>query len=114
MKRVVIIAFLISFSVIPINKTFAALISQPYKQDKRAGDNNIRDNKAMKIFLDKIEIYGKVAKPQTVFIIPGSDPRVDGIRIERRFFSDIFRNVEISTLKKQKIKTQRNIDHILW
>lgn len=71
-------------------------------------------DKAMKVFLNKIEIYGRIAKPQTVFIIPGTDPRVDGINIERRFFNDIFRTVEKSTLRKEWIREQRKDDHILW
>jgi len=74
---------------------------------------NLNDT-AVKTFLDKIEIYGRIAKPQTVFIIPGADPRVDGIRIERRFFSDIFREVEKSTLRKEMIQDQQSKDHILW
>lgn len=47
-----------------------------------------------RIFLDKIEVLGRVAKPQAIFIIPGSDPQVDGIQIDRSFFMDIFRPVE--------------------
>lgn len=47
-----------------------------------------------RILLDKIEILGTVAKPQAIFIIPGSDPQVDGIRIDRSFFLEIFRPVE--------------------
>ncbi len=47
-----------------------------------------------RILLDKIEILGKIAKPQAIFIIPGSDPQVDGLKIDRSFFMDIFRPVE--------------------
>ena len=114
MKNIVMICFLILIQLYT-SKVFA-LNSSPVKQDKKANRNTpiMLDNKAMKTFLDKIEIYGRIAKPQTVFIIPGADPRVDGIRIERRFFRDIFRNVEKSTLRKQKIKEQRNKDHLLW
>ncbi|MBN2011580.1 hypothetical protein JW960_19775 [candidate division KSB1 bacterium] len=72
------------------------------------------DSKTMNVFMKQIDIYGRLAKPQTVFIIPGTDPRVDGIRIERYFYRDIFRTVEKSTLRKEKLKTQRQKDHILW
>ena len=72
------------------------------------------DSKTMNVFMKQIEIYGRLAKPQTVFIIPGTDPRVDGIRIERYFYRDIFRTVEKSTLRKEKLKAQRQKDHILW
>lgn len=94
------------------------LISSSYAKSPKMQDNNGAlknvDKRAMQVFVQQIEIYGRIAKPQTVFIIPGTDPRVDGIRIERRFFKDIFRNVEKSTLRKEKLKTQRNNDFILW
>ena len=59
------------------------------QKNKKASELNDVDRKTMNVFMKQIEIYGRIAKPQTVFIIPGSDPRVDGIRIERRFFRDI-------------------------
>jgi hypothetical protein len=72
------------------------------------------DSKTMNVFMNQIEIYGRIAKPQTVFIIPGTDPRVDGIRIERYFYRDIFRTVEKSLLRKEKKEIQRNKDYLLW
>ncbi len=51
--------------------------------------NNVR------VFVDKIEVIGTIAKPQALFIIPGRDPKVDGIQIDRSFFRDIFRPVEM-------------------
>jgi hypothetical protein len=50
--------------------------------------------KNVRIFLDKVEVLGSVAKPQALFILPGSDPRVDGIQIDRSFFREIFRTIE--------------------
>ena len=52
------------------------------------------EDSAIKLFVDKIEVLGRLEKPQAVFIVPGSDPKVDDIRIERSFFSEIFRPVE--------------------
>jgi hypothetical protein len=52
------------------------------------------DDNAVKVFLDKIEIEGRLEKPQAVFIIPGSNPEIDDINIERAFFNEIFRPVE--------------------
>ncbi|MBD3288755.1 hypothetical protein GF337_08140 [candidate division KSB1 bacterium] len=110
--------FLISFFILLLFATysFGAESANPanQNQDKDNAQKSTVTNKAMKVFLDKIEVYGRIAKPQTVFIIPGSDPRVNGIRIERRFFSDMFRKVEKSTLRKEKIKDLRNNDHLLW
>ena len=111
MKKYVL--FLLFIFLVTVVAAAATTPSQPAPQNKKDDQEKIDDD-AMKLFLNKIEIYGKIAKPQTVFIIPGSDPRVDGLRIERRFFNDIFRTVEESTLRKQKIKVQRSKDHILW
>ncbi len=35
------------------------------------------DDLSVKLFLDKIEVEGKLEKPQAIFIIPGSDPEID-------------------------------------
>jgi hypothetical protein len=47
-----------------------------------------------RLFLDKIEVEGRLEKPQAVFIIPGVDPEIDDVKIERSFFEDIFRPIE--------------------
>ncbi len=52
------------------------------------------DDQSMKLFLDKIEVEGKLEKPQAVFIIPGTNPMIDDFQIERSFFDEIFRPVE--------------------
>jgi hypothetical protein len=52
------------------------------------------NGKNVRIFLDKVEVLGSIAKPQALFIIPGNDPRVDGIQIDRSFFREIFRSME--------------------
>ena len=113
MRRFLISAVIILLFGIFLN---SVVIANPsgQDQDESTPDKSTATKKAMKIFLDKIEVYGRIAKPQTVFIIPGSDPRVNGIRIERRFFSDMFRKVEKSTLRKEKMKDLRNNDHLLW
>jgi hypothetical protein len=52
------------------------------------------DDGAVRMLLDKIEIEGRLEKPQAVFIIPGHNPEIDDINIERSFFNEIFRPVE--------------------
>lgn len=63
----------------------------------------------VKIFLDKIEILGRIEKPQTVFIVPGQNPVVDDIQIDRSFFKEIFRSIEVDQIRKatEKIERQR-------
>jgi len=53
-----------------------------------------KKQKDVKIFLEKIEILGRIEKPQTVFILSGKDPAVDDIHIDRSFFKEIFRSIE--------------------
>lgn len=60
----------------------------------------------VKIFLDKIEILGRVEKPQTVFIVPGSDTEIGDIQIDRSFFEEIFRPIEKEALER-KIRMKR-------
>ena len=55
----------------------------------------------VKIFLDKIEILGRIERPQTVFIIPGKNPTVDDIQIDRSFFKEIFRTIEVDQIRKE-------------
>lgn len=52
------------------------------------------NGKNVRVFLDKVEVLGSIAKPQALFIVPGSDPKVDGIQIDRSFFREIFRPME--------------------
>ncbi len=54
----------------------------------------------VRLFLDKIDILGRVDKPQTVFIVQGQDPDVDDIQIDRSFFKEIFRPVERDAILK--------------
>jgi len=92
-------------------------LQQPAKlqneQNKKPEEKSISTDDE-KLWLKQLEIYGQIAKPQTVFIVPGTDPRVDGLRIDRHFFSHIFRPVEKSTLQRVQVKQAKDKDHILW
>ncbi len=68
--------------------------------------------KSVKIFLDKIEVLGRIAKPQAVFIIPGSDPTVDDIKLDRSFFQEIFRKVERDDVRQRRRRARGG--HIPW
>jgi len=91
--------------------TLIALVAMPSfaqevttKQDsiQKAVALDLKTKKSdVKIFLDKIEILGRIEKPQTVFIIPGKNPTVDDIQIDRSFFKEIFRTIEIDQIRKE-------------
>jgi len=87
------------------------VIAQPDKSEslqsqKNSQDPNVPviDDQSVKIFLDKIEVIGRLEKPQAVFIIPGKNPEIDDIRIERSFFNDIFRPVEKKNRSVSKVQ----------
>jgi len=60
-----------------------------------SGNFSVKKRKEeVKLFLDKIDILGRIEKPQTAFIVQGKDPSVDEVQIDRSFFREIFRKVE--------------------
>jgi len=67
--------------------------------------------KSARVFLDRIEVFGTVAKPQALFILPGTDPTVDGLTIDRSFFKEIFRPVGWAEFKK---KSQPSRTRLRW
>jgi hypothetical protein len=71
--------------------------------DKNEKQVEIKQNDVVQ-FLETLEIFGRVEKPQTVFIIPGKDPKVDDIMVKREFFKEIFRVVEKPTINSKKVK----------
>ncbi len=87
---------------------FAAVPLAAQSQSKAAPDSSGKSGKFdvrerqqdMKMFLDKIEILGRIDKPQTVFIVPGKDPKVEDIQIDRAFYQEIFRQVEWDRTRK--------------
>lgn len=78
------------------------------KQDREAEISR----QSVKIFLEKIEVLGQVARPQAVFIVPGSDPTVDDIKLDRSFFQEIFRKVERDDLRRRTRRAGGG--HIPW
>ena len=81
---------------------FAATPPSP-PQEKNEKKVDIQQNDVVQ-FLQTLEIFGRVEKPQTVFIIPGRDPKVDDIMVKREFFKEIFRVVEKPTIDSKKVK----------
>jgi hypothetical protein len=57
----------------------------------------------VKMFMDKIEILGRIERPQTVFILPGKDPSADDIHLDRSFFKEIFRFIEKEDYRRRAL-----------
>ena len=104
MKKVVLkifaILFCLSFLCLSANSTEAASLAPQDSSAQKEKNDLDKRNKELKLFLDKIEIMGRIEKPQTVFIIQGQDPSIDDIQIDRSFFREIFRKVEREDLRK--------------
>ena len=80
-------------------------------------DSLRNDEESFKLFLDKIEVEGKLEKPQAIFIIPGNDPEIDDIQIQRSFFEDIFRPVQPSGrigIKQKPSSNSKRKDVFPW
>ena len=63
------------------------------------------EKKDVKIFIDKIEVEGRLEKPQVMLFLPGQTPEIDDIQIERSFMKNIFRPVENRVTVETKYRT---------
>lgn len=63
-------------------------------------------NNDVKLFIDKIEVEGRLEKPQVMLFLPGQTPEIDDIQIERSFMKKIFRPVEKRITVETKYRTE--------
>jgi len=77
-----------------------------------AKDTTAVNEQRLKIFMEKIEILGRIEKPQAVYIVPGTDPKVEDFQINRSFFNEIFRSIDKDSFVKQI--GERGRDPLLW
>ena len=63
-------------------------------------------NNDVKLFIDKIEIEGRLEKPQVMLFLPGQTPEIDDIQIERSFMKNIFRPVEKRITVETKFRAE--------
>ena len=86
-------------------------------QAKESEQAPVIGDEAIKLLLDKIEVSGQLERPQAVFFVPGNDPEIDDIQIERSFFNQIFRPVEKKgrfLAKIETVPTKNRKDYIPW
>lgn len=89
--------------LLSVTVTVWAEAPPPPQSGKTPDQVEIKQNDVVQ-FLETLEIFGRVEKPQTVFIIPGKDPKVDDIMVKREFFKEIFRVVEKPTINAKQVK----------
>lgn len=82
---------------------------KPKKNPKKAAQSPTSGitQQAKKLFLNKIEIKGWIEKPQMVYIIPGVDPKVDDIVIDRSFIDEIMKPLDKDTFERKFNKKQK-------
>jgi len=95
------------FSVLFCAAAFGQESKSTTRDSTRIEDDANLDKKSsdVKMFLDKIEILGRIERPQTVFILPGKDPSVDDIHLDRSFFKEIFRFIEKEEYRRRALKS---------
>ena len=74
---------------------------------KTTVQDSTRKAQNLKLLLDQIEIRGWVERPQIVYVVPGINPKIDDIILERSFIYEILRPLEKDKFEKQKIKKRR-------
>ena len=88
--------------------SFAYSQAEPDTAKTPAPDASNVQEENVKLFIDKIEVQGRLEKPQAVFILPGQTPTIDDIQIERSFMNEIFRPVEKRTTFETKHKPEKS------
>jgi len=81
-----------SVAGVPLKVTFVAA-----KQD------TTQKKKTIKLFLKQIEVQGWIDRPQMVYVVPGVNPEVDDIMLDRSFLDEILRPLDKDKFERQKL-----------
>lgn len=86
--------------------------SHGFAQEKSKKQNTTKQKTApqkeqLKLMLDQIEIRGWIEKPQTILVVPGVNPEVDDIGLDRSFVNEIMRPLDKEKFEKQKIRRRK-------
>ena len=92
--------FVFAVSLFVNNMPLQAQQKTSDKKEEKAEPEKKIERKNTKILLDKIEITGKIEKPQAAFIIQGQETSIEDIHIDRSFFREMFRKIEREDMKK--------------
>ncbi len=65
--------------------------------------------KTLKLLLDKIEVQGWIDRPQMVYVVPGINPEIDDIILDRSFLDEILRPLDKDKFEKQKVIAKKTI-----
>lgn len=71
--------------------------------------DSTRKKESFKLLMDAIEIRGWIEKPQTVFVVPGVNPKVDDIILDRSFVNEILRPLDKDKFERQKVRKRKMV-----
>ncbi len=101
MKIILTLRCVLLFTVFMITSLQAQTVPDSVKTE--TVQDSTKKERSFKLLLDQIEIQGWLEKPQMVYVIPGLNPAIDDIILERSFLVEILRPLQKDRFEKQKI-----------
>jgi|Deesub1362B_J571_1020462.scaffolds.fasta_scaffold27993_2 hypothetical protein len=77
-------------------------------QQKTVQDTT-RQKKSLKLLLEEIEVQGWIEKPQMVYVVPGINPEVDDIVLDRSFIDEILKPLDKDKFEKQRLLLSKKV-----
>jgi len=74
-----------------------------------AQSDQTKKEAALRLLLDQIEVKGWIEKPQMVFVVPGVNPEIDDIVLDRSFLNEMMRPLDKDQFEKQKVLNQKMV-----
>ena len=103
MKYKILISLAVIFLICFFSKeTFA-------QQTKTVVQDTTKKKESFKLLMDAIEVRGWIEKPQSVFVVPGINPEVDDIILDRSFANEILRPLDKDKFEKQKVRKRKTV-----
>lgn len=106
MKIKIYISMVVFFVVCCFVKETCA---QQNKSNTTVGQDTTKKKESFKLLMDAIEIRGWIEKPQTVFVVPGINPEIDDIILDRSFANEILRPLDKIKFEKQKVRKRKTV-----
>ncbi|OQX58891.1 hypothetical protein DRQ15_08235 [candidate division KSB1 bacterium] len=101
MSSLIVLFLLISAGQSPVfsqqKKSKASVKSSPQQETGKLSPESV------KILLDKIEVRGWIEKPQMVYVVPGINPKIDDIVLDRSFLDEIMKPIDKKDFERKKI-----------
>lgn len=85
------------------------IFAQQKKTNVSAKQDTSKKKESFKLMMDAIEVRGWIEKPQTVFVVPGINPEVDDIILDRSFANEILRPLDKDKFEKQKVRKRKTV-----